>query len=145
MQIVDRVPDCNGCSACIVGCYDRTIEMKKDPKTGNKYPRVKENGCSKCNNCILYCPLYLPVELPTFTQYFAYDRTYYERDMPKIYRETMRDAKAGKHIHFTGPLCQVAALQALLGDTIPPNLTILPLACDPGHPDRPECARCHFW
>jgi NAD-dependent dihydropyrimidine dehydrogenase PreA subunit len=145
MQLTERVPNCNGCSACVVGCYNRSIEMRVDEKTGNKYPYVRENGCNKCNNCILYCPLFNPVELPTFDKYYEYDRKYYERDLPKIYRETMRKAKNGEHVEFIGPLCQIAALKSVMGDKMPPNVIVVPLACDMDNPDRPECSECIFW
>lgn len=145
MQIMDRVPNCNGCSACVVGCKLRTIKMKEN-ENGYKYPEIEEGGCDKCNNCVLYCPLYFNTpELPHFEHYYEYDDKYYKRDMPKVYRETMRQAKAGKHVEFIGTLCQIAGLKSLLGDKLVPNIILLPLACGPNEPGRPECKTCPFW
>ena len=144
MQITEKVRNCNGCSACIVGCRYSCIHMVED-ENGYKQPLIDENGCSKCNNCVLYCPLYMPVELPLFETYYEYDEQYYHRDMPKVYRETIRAARAGNHIQFVGTLCQIAGLKSLMGDKLPPNVQVAPLYCDPEDPKRPECVGCTFW
>ena len=51
------------------------------------------------------------MELPDFEEYYEYSEEYADRDMPKLYRKTMRDAKAGQHVEFVGTLCQIAALK----------------------------------
>lgn len=144
MQIKDIVKNCNGCSACIVGCKYQAIKMVED-ENGNKYPRIDENGCTKCNNCVLYCPLYNPVKLPAYEEFYAYENKFYERDMPKTYRETMRLALNGKHAQFVGTLCQIAGLKSLLGDQLPTAVQVAPLFCDTADPRREECASCIFW
>ncbi|NLD10386.1 4Fe-4S dicluster domain-containing protein [Aminicella lysinilytica] len=143
MQLLERVPDCNGCGACVVGCKDRCVKMIKD-ENGYFRPVVDEGGCNKCNNCILYCPLYNPVELPEFSQYYDYSDDYYNRDMPKTYRATLREAKTGKVTEFAGTLCQIAGLKSLMGDKLRPNLKLYPLHCDPDEPKRPECVKCQY-
>lgn len=65
MQITERVPGCNGCEACILGCKYACMKILRN-ENGNKRPVIDEQGCNKCNNCVLYCPLYNPVELPEF-------------------------------------------------------------------------------
>jgi hypothetical protein len=117
--------------------------MIKD-ENGYFRPVVDEGGCNKCNNCILYCPLYNPVELPEFSQYYDYSDDYYNRDMPKTYRATLREAKTGKVTEFAGTLCQIAGLKSLMGDKLRPNLKLYPLHCDPDEPKRPECVKCQY-
>lgn len=144
MQILDRIKSCNGCSCCIVGCKEFCIKMKTD-ENGNKYPEIDENGCNKCNNCLLYCPMFNPVELPEFEDFFEYKEEYYHRDMPKVYRATMRKLKNKEDAEFVGTLCQVAGLKSLLGDKLPEKLKIYPLYCDKDDPKRPECKDCPYW
>ena len=144
MQITDRVKNCNGCSACIVGCKYSAIKMVTG-EDGRKYPVIDENGCNKCNNCLLYCPLYNPVTLPQFDEFYEYDDEYYERDMPKVYRATKRSIKNGVTTDFTGTLCQIAGLKSLMGDKLSHDLRLYPLFCDRENPRRPECKDCIFW
>ena len=144
MQITDRVKNCNGCEACTVGCKYACIKMERD-ENGNKKPVINEDGCSKCNNCVLYCPVFNPVDLPEFENFYEYKAEYYERDMAKVYRETMRQLKAGTTTEFVGTLCQIAALKSLMGDKLSHDLRIFPLHCDPENPRRPECAACPFY
>lgn len=143
MQITDRVKNCNGCEACTVGCKYACIKMERD-ENGYKKPVINEDGCSKCNNCVLYCPVFNPVDLPEFETFYEYKDEYYERDMAKVYRETMRQVKAGTTTEFVGTLCQIAGLKSLMGDKLSHDLRIFPLHCDPENPRRPECAACPF-
>lgn len=143
MQLIDKIPSCNGCSACVVGCKISCVKMK-DNEDSYKYPEINEDGCTKCNNCFLYCPLYNPVDLPEFNDFFEYDEKYYNRDMPAVYRKTMRQAREG-HADFVGPLCQVAGLMSLMGNKLDESIKIYPLYCDVENPRRPECLKCQFW
>ena len=155
MQIREQVENCNGCGACAVGCKHSCIKMVADEngnkypvseENENKYPVRDENGCQKCNNCVLYCPIFNPVELPEFdTFYDDSDNKYYNRDMPAVYRETMRSVKAGNVTDFVGTLCQIAALKSLMGDKLHQNLRLYPIIWDPDHPRRPECKNCIFY
>lgn len=144
MQIIDRVKNCNGCEACTVGCKYACIKMERD-ENGNKKPVINEDGCSKCNNCVLYCPVFNPVDLPEFENFYEYKDEYYERDMAKVYRQTMRQLKTGTTTEFVGTLCQIAGLKSLMGDKLSHDLRIFPLHCDPENPRRPECAACPFY
>ena len=144
MQLTDKVKNCNGCEACVLGCKHACIKIVKD-ENGTKKPIKNEDGCQKCNNCILYCPIYNPVELPTFEEFYEYNDEYYHRDMAKVYRETMRKVKSGTVTEFVGTLCQIAALKSLMGDKLSHDLRILPLHCDPENPKRPECRDCQFY
>ena len=144
MQLTDIVKNCNGCEACVVGCKHACVKIHTD-ESGKKFPVKNEDGCQKCNNCVLYCPIYNPVELPDFEQFFEYDEEYYRRDMAKVYRETMRKVRAGTTTEFAGTLCQIAALKSLMGDKLSHDLRILPLYCDRENPRRPECAVCPFY
>lgn len=143
MQLTDRVK-CNGCSACAVVCKHSCIKIEKD-ENGCKRPRINEDGCQKCNNCILYCPVFNPVELPEFAEFYAYDPKYDERDMPQVYRQTMRKLKSGERAEFVGTLCQIAGLKSLMGDKLSEDMILYPLHCDPDAPKRPECADCPFY
>ncbi|MFR7991274.1 MAG: hypothetical protein ACLU5F_11835, partial [Anaerovoracaceae bacterium] len=69
MQLTDIVKNCNGCEACVVGCKHACVKIHTD-ESGKKFPVKNEDGCQKCNNCVLYCPIYNPVELPDFEQFF---------------------------------------------------------------------------
>lgn len=142
MQIMDKIKDCNGCSACIVGCKDSAIKMQYEGE--KKFPLINEGACNKCNNCVLYCPLYMPVELPKLEEFYEYNSDFYHRDMPKIYRQTMRDLRDGKQVDFVGTLCQIAGLKSLMGDRLHENLSLKPLYCDPENPEREECRSCEF-
>ena len=143
MTITERISNCNGCGACAVVCRQHCIRMEKNEQ-GQWRPMVDEGGCFKCNNCTLYCPLFNPVELPEFSRYYEYNEDYYNRDMPSVYRETMRNSKNGAFAEFAGMLCQIAGLKSLCGDQLRPNLKIYPLHCDPDDPKRPECESCPF-
>ena len=144
MQMYERIPGCNGCGACVLGCNRRfCIKMVRD-ENGRWLPRIDENSCDRCNNCYLYCPLYNPVKLPSFSQYYEYDDEYYDRDMPPIYRAVLRQSKQGQVTDFAGTLCQIAGLKSVMGDKLRPNVRIYPIHCDPDHPRRPECVACPF-
>ena len=43
MQLTERVKNCNGCEACVVGCKYVCVKMEED-KNGIKYPVVNEDG-----------------------------------------------------------------------------------------------------
>ena len=147
MQLIDRVEDCNGCGACVVACKHRCVKMEKDGD-GNRSPGVNENGCSKCNACMLFCPLYNPVELPVFEEFFDAPEgvDVRDRDMAPIYRAAMRGAREGKHTEFAGTLCQIAALKSLNGDKIPSNLLLFHIFCyDEQRRSNPACAVCKFY
>lgn len=144
MQIIDTIKNCNGCEACVVGCKYVCVKMVED-ENGVKYPNVNENGCSKCNACKLFCPVFNPVELPEFEDFFEPTEEILNREMSKVYRETMRNIKAGQKTEFVGTLCQIAALKSLLGDKLSHNLVIYPLHCDRDNPKRPECNTCIFY
>ena len=102
---------------------------KNDGKDGCKVPVVNEDGCSKCNACMLYCPLYNPVELPDFEEFFESEEDVRKRDMAPLYRATMRKLKDGKNAEFVGTLCQIAALKSLRGDKLGHNLAVFPIYC----------------
>ncbi len=107
---------------------------------------VNEGACDRCNACVLFCPIFNPVELPEFDEWFEYDPAFDERDMPKLYRETMRKARAGQHTEFVGTLCQIAALKSLNGDKIPQNLILKPLLCTKEKQEsEPCCSECRFY
>lgn len=144
MQLTEIIKNCNGCEACLVGCKHSCLKMVKD-ENGHKHPVKNEDGCQKCNNCVLYCPIYNPVELPEFDQFYEYDDKYYEREMAKVYRSTMRELREGRTTEFVGTLCQIAGLKSLLGDRLSHDLVLRPLFCDKDNPRRPECADCKFW
>lgn len=143
MQIVDRIENCNGCGACIIGCKKYCIKME-EKEDKSKKPKIYEDSCILCNNCILYCPLYMPVNMPEFETFYEYDDKYYYRDMEKVYREALRKSKTGETTEFTGTLCQIAGLISLMGDKIKPNVNFYPLYCDPENPRREECKECKF-
>ena len=131
----------------MVACKYRCVKMEKDVD-GNSRPVVNENGCSKCNACMLFCPLYNPVELPVFEEFFDAPEgvDVRDRDMAPIYRAAMRGAREGKHTEFAGTLCQIAALKSLNGDKIPPNLLLFPIFCDDEQRrSNPACAVCKFY
>lgn len=110
-------------AACVVACKYVCVKMEEaEADRSKRLPRVDENGCNKCNACMLFCPLYNPVELPIFEEFYEYDPSFAHRDMPKLYRETMRSVKAGQHTEFVGTLCEIAALKSLSGDKLRPNL-----------------------
>ena len=144
MQLTERVKNCNGCEACVVACRNSCVKMEKD-KHGVKYPMVNEDGCRKCNSCMLYCPQYNPVSLPEFEQYYEYQEEYGERNMAQVYRETKSQVNSGTPTPFVGTLCQIAALKSLMGDRLRHQLQIYPLHCDPEKPMRPECVNCQYY
>ena len=147
MQLTDRVKNCNGCAACVVACKERCVKMKeRGDESSKSIAWILEDGCHKCNACVLFCPLFNPVQLPEFEEYYEYSEEYADRDMPKLYRKTMRDAKAGQHVEFVGTLCQIAALKSLSGDRIRPNLILKPLWCsEEKRVQDPACAGCMFY
>jgi len=144
LQITDRIDYCTGCEACVVGCKFHCVKMTTDEQ-GFKRPVIDENGCDRCNNCLLYCPVYNPVELPKFEDYYDGGDAFYERNMAAVYRSTMRSLKSGTTTEFVGTLCQIAALKSLMGDKLSHDLRIKPLMCDPDSPKRPECAQCTYY
>ena len=136
MQLTDRVKNCNGCEACV----------KMKDVDGRKIPSVNEDGCSKCNACVLYCPLYNPVELPEFSEFFDSPEDVRKRDMAPIYRAVMRNVKEGKYTEFVGTLCQIAALKSLRGDKLSHNLALFPIFCDEEQrSSNPACMACPFY
>lgn len=151
MQLLDRVPNCNGCAACIVGCKYGLVKMvdREDGYKGEKQvPLVGENSCSKCNACVLFCPIYNPVEIPEFDEWYEYDEKYSvrNRDIVKAYREAMHSVREGKHTEFTGTLCEIAGIKSLLGDKIPQNLILKPMVCDAEKRNSEECCKeCIFY
>lgn len=147
MQLTDRVKNCNGCAACVVACKERCVKMnEREDESPKSIACVLEDGCNRCNACVLFCPLFNPVELPDFEEYYEYSEEYADRDMPKLYRKTMRDAKAGQHVEFVGTLCQIAALKSLSGDRIRLNLILKPLWCsEEKRAADPACAGCMFY
>ena len=116
-------------------------------ETGRKKVAIlNEGACDRCNACVLFCPLFNPVELPEFEDWYEYDPAFDDREMAKYYRETMRMARAGKHTEFVGTLCQIAALKSLNGDNIPNNLILKPLLCTKEKQETEPCCRnCEFY
>ena len=112
---------------------------------GRKVPFIDEKACNKCNACRMYCPLYMPVELPEFKDWYEFDEKYMERDMAQVYRETSRSVKNGQFTEFVGTLCQIAALKSLMGDRLRPNLKLYPLACTPETQAAHGCKDCVFY
>jgi coenzyme F420-reducing hydrogenase beta subunit len=118
----------------------------KENEEGLTRPVVDENGCQKCNACMLFCPIYNPVELPEFETFYDSAEDVRKRDMAPIYRATMREAKAGKHVEFVGTLCQIAALKSLRGDKLSHNIAIYPVYCDEEQrKSSAACAACRFY
>lgn len=144
MQLTDNIKNCNGCEACVVVCKQRCVKMTTDEE-GRRVPVIDERGCNKCNACRLYCPLFNPVELPVFEDWYEFDEQYRERDMAPIYRETMRSVRAGQHTEFVGTLCQIAALKSLMGDKLRPNLIVFPLCCTEDSKEKYGCRECKFF
>ncbi|MBQ1715495.1 MAG: hypothetical protein II035_03975 [Firmicutes bacterium] len=163
MQLLERVKYCNGCAACVVPCKHNAVKMyardseeareildrfsDTQPKKGKKpVAIVQEGACDRCNACVLYCPIFNPVELPVFDEWYEFREEFCNRDMPKIYRETMRSARSGRHTEFVGTLCEIAALKSLNGDKIPANLILKPLVCTKEKRDQePVCRECVFY
>lgn len=144
MQLKDRIKNCNGCEACVVGCKYSCVKMTEEE--GRKLPEINEGACSKCNSCILYCPLYNPVELPEFDEFFESKEDVRKREMAPIYRATMRSIKEGKHTEFVGTLCQIAALKSLRGDKLAHNLALFPIYCGEEQRNSNEaCKECPFY
>ena len=95
---------------------------------------------------MLYCPIYNPVDIPKFDEWYQFDEAYDNREMPKLYRETMRSTRSGRHTEFIGTLCEIAALKSLNGDKIPHNLILKPLVCTKEKREQePACANCIFY
>jgi len=144
IQFTEKIKNCNGCEACVVGCKYGLVTIQRDEQ-GHKYPVINEDGCISCNHCYMYCPIYNPISLPEFKTFSEYKDEYYERDMAMVYRETMKTLKTGQNAEFTGTLCQIAALKSLMGDKLKPRLKVTPVYCDPQAPRRPECGACPFY
>ncbi len=147
MNVTDRVKNCNGCGACVVACKNRCTKLvPREEESLKKVVWANNDGCMKCNACSLFCPLFNPVELPHFDEFFEYDKSFDERDMPALYRQTMRGVKAGQHVEFVGTLCQIAALKSLSGDKLRPNLIVKPLWCtEEKRESDPACIGCMFY
>lgn len=163
MQLVNRVKFCNGCGACVVACKDRCVKIhdmssqearmvlegaeKPQGEIRTKsVPAINEGGCNKCNACVLFCPLFNPVDMPQFEEWFQYDEKLNRSDMPQVYRETMRSVREGKHTEFVGTLCEIAALISLMGNKIRPNLILKPLYCDEAKREGEDvCKECIFY
>lgn len=48
--------ECCGCSACFAICPKDAISMVEDEE-GFEYPKVNENRCVCCYQCIKVCPM----------------------------------------------------------------------------------------
>ena len=77
MQLTENIKNCNGCGACDVACKARCVKMVENEE-GRKYRVVDERGCNKCNACRLYCPLFNPVDLPEFTEWYEFNEEYFK-------------------------------------------------------------------
>lgn len=51
-----RKEDCCGCTACYAVCPKEAIFMVEDEE-GFAYPRVDENKCICCYQCLKVCPV----------------------------------------------------------------------------------------
>ena len=163
MQLVDRVKYCNGCQACVVPCklscvkmHERTDEISKEILENAKLAQgmndtkkiavLNDDGCSRCNACVLYCPIYNPVDLPEFEEWYEYDPAHDEENKVQKYRKTMQSARAGQHTEFIGTLCEIAALISLEGGKIRQNLILKPMLCDEEKRNSQECCKnCIFY
>ena len=85
------------------------------------------------------------MDLPDFDDWYEFNEEYYKRDMPPVYRQTMRSAKTGQHTEFVGTLCQIAALKSLMGDRLRPNLVIYPMICTEETREKYGCRECAFY
>ena len=144
MQLTENIKNCNGCGACDVACKARCVKLVENEE-GRLLPVIDERGCNKCNACRLYCPLFNPVGMPEFDDWYEFNEEYYKRDMPPIYRQTMRSAKTGQHTEFVGTLCQIAALKSLMGDRLRPNLVVYPMICTEETREKYGCRECAFY
>lgn len=136
----------SGMQSAEAAAYDKTGRYGSEAKGAKKIAVLNEGACDRCNACVLYCPVFNPVELPVFDEWYEYDPAFDDRDMPKLYRETMRKARAGQHTEFAGTLCQIAALKSLNGDKIPHNLILRPLLCTKEKQESEPCCReCPFY
>ena len=48
--------DCCGCTACYAICHKEAISMVED-EMGFAYPRINEEKCVRCYQCIKVCPI----------------------------------------------------------------------------------------
>lgn len=55
--LVQSVPSCSGCTACMNSCPTGSIVMKEDGN-GFRYPSIDESLCIGCRKCIKVCPVY---------------------------------------------------------------------------------------
>ncbi|MBR5229972.1 MAG: 4Fe-4S dicluster domain-containing protein [Firmicutes bacterium] len=147
MQLTDIIKNCNGCSACLVACKLAALKMEGTEEGRIKKRPVKNEGrCNKCNACVLYCPLYNPVTMPDFEDYYRFTEEYEGRNLPEIYRHTMRSVKAGDFTEFVGTLCEIAGLKSLMGDKFRSNLRVYPLYCEEEKRAKdPACQCCVFY
>ena len=144
MQLTERIKNCNGCEACVVAC--KSVCVKMETKDGVKRPVVNEGNCKRCNACTLYCPLYMPVTMPEFKEFFESSEDIRGREMAPLYRATSRQVKSGQYTEFVGTLCQIAAMKSIRGDKNDPNLKFFPIFCDEAQrASNPACAACMFY
>ena len=51
-----RKEECCGCTACYAICPKEAISMVEDEE-GFEYPKINENKCVRCYQCIKVCPI----------------------------------------------------------------------------------------
>ncbi len=51
-----RKEECCGCTACYAVCPKEAISMAEDEE-GFEYPRIDENKCICCYQCMKVCPI----------------------------------------------------------------------------------------
>ena len=51
-----RKEECCGCTACYAICPKEAISMVEDEE-GFEYPKIDENKCVHCYQCIKVCPI----------------------------------------------------------------------------------------
>lgn len=55
--LIQSVPSCSGCSACLNSCPAHSIVMREDGG-GFRYPHIDESSCIGCRKCIKVCPVF---------------------------------------------------------------------------------------